>query len=141
MRLHNRRNRVQRDLKLQGRNAIVPSQPVTIHSYITEDVTGLEFPSATVTAAGRTFWEKVTLLHYECNVGEGWARSAKMVVLALFHHSAAVACHLLLFLGGNDLYLVCREAEPVQAAGGDGANILAVLTNSAGEDEKVNSTE
>jgi predicted nucleotidyltransferase component of viral defense system len=55
-----------------GRNAIIPSQPVTIHSYISEDVTELEFPSATVTvlAGERTFWEKVTLLHYECNVGE-----------------------------------------------------------------------
>src|SRR5262249_15479362 len=55
-----------------GRNAIIPSQPVTIRSYISEDVTELEFPSATVTvlAAERTFWEKVTLLHYECNVGE-----------------------------------------------------------------------
>lgn len=55
-----------------GRNAITPSRPVTIHSYIAEDVPDLEFPSAAVTvlAAERTFWEKVTLLHYECNVGE-----------------------------------------------------------------------
>jgi predicted nucleotidyltransferase component of viral defense system len=55
-----------------GRNAIVPSQPVTIHPYISDDVAELEFPSATLTvlAAERTFWEKVTLLHYECNLGE-----------------------------------------------------------------------
>ena len=59
-------------IEFGGRNAITPSKPVSIHSYISENISELEFPSATVTvlAAERTFWEKVTLLHYECNVGE-----------------------------------------------------------------------
>lgn len=59
-------------IEFGGRNAITPSQPVRIRPYISEDISNLEFPGAVVTvlAAERTFWEKVTLLHYECNVGE-----------------------------------------------------------------------
>jgi predicted nucleotidyltransferase component of viral defense system len=58
-------------IEFGGRNAITPSKPVNIQAYISEDLSELECPLATVTVLGaeRTFWEKVTLLHYECNVG------------------------------------------------------------------------
>jgi len=52
-----------------GRNAITPTNPVTIEAYIAEDVSHLLFPKAAVSVlvAERTFWEKATLIHVECN--------------------------------------------------------------------------
>jgi hypothetical protein len=53
-----------------GRNAITPTNPVTIKPYISEDLNDLLFPNAAVSvlAAERTFWEKATLIHVECNL-------------------------------------------------------------------------
>lgn len=52
-----------------GRNAITPANSVTIKPYIAEDLSDLLFPNAAVPvlAAERTFWEKATLIHVECN--------------------------------------------------------------------------
>jgi predicted nucleotidyltransferase component of viral defense system len=59
-------------IEFGGRNAITPSKPVTIKPYVADALPELELPTAAVTvlAAERTFWEKITLLHYECNVCE-----------------------------------------------------------------------
>jgi nucleotidyltransferase AbiEii toxin of type IV toxin-antitoxin system len=52
-----------------GRNAITPTNSVTIKPYIADDLNDLLFPNAAVPvlAAERTFWEKATLIHVECN--------------------------------------------------------------------------
>jgi hypothetical protein len=56
-------------IEFGGRNAIIPNVPFTVSPYIQVDLPDLEFPEAkaTVLAAERTFWEKATLIHVECN--------------------------------------------------------------------------
>jgi len=56
-------------IELGGRNVIDPNERHTITPDISKLVPGLDLPSADVVvlSAERTFWEKVTLIHYECN--------------------------------------------------------------------------
>ena len=56
-------------IELGGRNVIDPNERHTVTPYILESVTDLDLPSGKVTVLSpeRTFWEKVTLIHVECN--------------------------------------------------------------------------
>ncbi len=56
-------------IEFGGRNAITPSSAIVVAPYIAKDIPELVFPEAAVMvlAAERTFWEKVTLMHAECN--------------------------------------------------------------------------
>ncbi|WP_440617685.1 nucleotidyl transferase AbiEii/AbiGii toxin family protein [Cysteiniphilum sp. 6C5] len=57
-------------LEFGGRNATTPSQNHTIRPYIAEITTGLDLPTCnniTVLSSERTYWEKITLAHSECN--------------------------------------------------------------------------
>lgn len=58
-------------LELGGRNAIEPNKQFTVTPYIQETLNTLQFPQATITVldAERTFWEKATLIHVECQRG------------------------------------------------------------------------
>lgn len=59
-------------LEFGARNAIEPNKIHKIIPYIATEIPTLNFPVATpnVLIAERTFWEKVTLIHVECNRGE-----------------------------------------------------------------------
>jgi hypothetical protein len=59
-------------LEFGGRNSVDPQQSSTVVPDLAIHVQDLVFPSATVDvlAAERTFWEKATLAHSECNRGE-----------------------------------------------------------------------
>ncbi|NLN93250.1 MAG: nucleotidyl transferase AbiEii/AbiGii toxin family protein [Candidatus Hydrogenedens sp.] len=52
-----------------GRNTIEPNEPHFLTTLISEGLPELQFPEAhvIVLAAERTFWEKATLIHVECN--------------------------------------------------------------------------
>jgi len=52
-----------------------------------------------------------------------------------------VASDLWFFPGGNNLDLVCGKAKELQAVGGQRSDVSAVLSDAAGEDEQVDSTE
>jgi len=56
-------------LEFGGRNLTIPSEPITIATDISEYVKNLSFPvaQATVLSPQKTYWEKLTLIHYECN--------------------------------------------------------------------------
>ena len=56
-------------IELGGRNVIDPNERHTVAPDISELVTGLDLPSGEVVvlSSGRTFWEKATLIHVECN--------------------------------------------------------------------------
>ena len=56
-------------LEFGGRNATDPVDEIEVQSYISDLVPGLTLPVAKtrVLSAARTFWEKVTLAHNECN--------------------------------------------------------------------------
>ena len=56
-------------IELGGRNVIDPNERHTITPDISALVTGLSFPSSEVVVLSpeRTFWEKATLIHVECN--------------------------------------------------------------------------
>ena len=58
-------------IELGGRNVIDPNEQHKIHPYVATLTDGLDFPQATVTvlSPSRTFWEKATLIHVECNRG------------------------------------------------------------------------
>lgn len=58
-------------LELGGRNAIEPNKQFTVAPYIQDVLDTLQFPQAVVTVldAERTFWEKATLIHVECQRG------------------------------------------------------------------------
>ena len=60
------------------------------------------------------------------------------VGLSVEHQSATVARHLSLFLGGNNLNLVCSQAEKLKSVSGCRPNVVTVLTDTPGEDEKIN---
>jgi hypothetical protein len=59
-------------LEFGARNAIEPNKLHKIEPYIAKEVPTLAFPAASVNVlvAERTFWEKATLIHVECNRGE-----------------------------------------------------------------------
>lgn len=56
-------------IELGGRNVIDPNERHTVTPDISALVTDLEFPSGEVVVLSpeRTFWEKATLIHVECN--------------------------------------------------------------------------
>jgi hypothetical protein len=56
-------------LEFGGRNITVPSNIQTISTDVSEYLNHLSFPNAEVTVLSpqKTFWEKITLIHYECN--------------------------------------------------------------------------
>ena len=58
-------------IELGGRNIINPNEQHEIRPDVAPLTDGLEFPQATVTvlSPSRTFWEKATLIHVECNRG------------------------------------------------------------------------
>src|ERR1700686_4045313 len=66
-----------------------------------------------------------------------WNRSA----VPVRHHRATVASDLLLFLGGDHLNLIWGQAETFQPLGRRGSNAVAVLSDAAGEDEKIGASQ
>lgn len=58
-------------LEFGGRNSTEPSESHTISPLLNKVVTDLEIPTAKVKVLSplRTFWEKATLIHVECNRG------------------------------------------------------------------------
>jgi len=56
-------------LEFGGRNITEPNEKHTVTPYIAPEIVGVGLPSATVDVlvGGRTFWEKATLMHVECN--------------------------------------------------------------------------
>jgi len=56
-------------IELGGRNVINPNEQHAVSPYIAELVAGLVLPSGQVIVLSpqRTFWEKATLIHVECN--------------------------------------------------------------------------
>lgn len=59
-------------IELGGRNVIDPNETHTVTPYIAELTEGLVYPSSEVVVLSpeRTFWEKATLIHVECNRGK-----------------------------------------------------------------------
>ncbi len=58
-------------LEFGGRNVIDPNEQHTIRPDIASVVPEIDYPAASVTvlSPSRTFWEKATLIHVECNRG------------------------------------------------------------------------
>lgn len=56
-------------LEFGGRNLTIPNNTQTITTDISEYINNLLFPTAqaTVLSPQKTYWEKITLMHYECN--------------------------------------------------------------------------
>lgn len=56
-------------LEFGGRNLTTPNNIITITTDICDHMNNLHFPSAKVTVLSpeKTFWEKITLIHAECN--------------------------------------------------------------------------
>ncbi len=56
-------------LEFGGRNLTIPSESQEITTDISEHINNLSFPiaQATVLSPQKTYWEKLTLMHYECN--------------------------------------------------------------------------
>lgn len=56
-------------LEFGGRNIAEPNEEHIVRPYVADLVKDLEFPEAKVTvlAMARSFWEKATLIHVECN--------------------------------------------------------------------------
>lgn len=59
-------------IELGGRNVIDPNEVHSISPYVAEITAGVSYPTCEVTVLSpqRTFWEKATLIHVECNRGE-----------------------------------------------------------------------
>jgi hypothetical protein len=62
---------VARNIQIEfgGVNCLEPSEPQTVTPYLTAAAPALEFPIAQIAVLRpeRTFWEKATLIHVECN--------------------------------------------------------------------------
>lgn len=58
-------------LEFGGRNVIDPNEQHTIRPDIASVILAIDYPAAAVTvlSPSRTFWEKATLIHVECNRG------------------------------------------------------------------------
>src|SRR4029077_19426485 len=59
----------------------------------------------------------------------------------LHHHGSTMTRDLLFFPCGDNLNLVCREIEKFEAVRGCRSNVIAVLSDAAGKDEKVHTAE
>ena len=58
------------------------------------------------------------------------------MLFVLRHQAAAMARNLLFFLSGDNLNFVCREPQGFKPFRGRRANVVAVLSDAAGEDRK-----
>lgn len=67
-------------LELGGRNITEPQEDHVVRPDIAPILPELEFPSASVSVLSplRTFWEKATLIHVECNRGEMRASAERL---------------------------------------------------------------
>ncbi len=67
-------------LEFGGRNITEPNEEQVVRPYVADVLDALEFPVATVTvlAMARTFWEKATLIHVECNRTEFKASAQRL---------------------------------------------------------------
>ena len=67
-------------LELGGKNEITPSSQLELEPYIRSIVPSLEFPLPTVAvlAPERTYWEKATLIHAECNREKAKANAERL---------------------------------------------------------------
>lgn len=67
-------------IEFGGRNVTEPSKEHIVTPYLADLIQNLEFPMATVTVLSpmRTFWEKVTLIHVECNRREYKANASRL---------------------------------------------------------------
>jgi len=67
-------------LEFGGRNITEPNEEHTVQPDIAEHVADLEFPRATVSvlSPARTFWEKATLIHVECQREEFHTSAARL---------------------------------------------------------------
>jgi predicted nucleotidyltransferase component of viral defense system len=112
-----------------GRNAITPSASIPVKPYIAKRLLALEFPDANVIvlAPERTFWEKVTLIHAECNAKKldklerkcrHWYDVFKLSKTAIGHDALAnrdllddvVRHKLAFFFSGTAYYEACCNA-------------------------------
>src|SRR4029077_20602297 len=59
----------------------------------------------------------------------------------LHHHGSTMTRDLLFFPCGDNLNLVCREIEKFEAVRGCRSNVIAVLSDAAGKNEKVHTAE
>src|ERR1700686_3772694 len=73
--------------------------------------------------------------------GSGYRGNERSVSSLLHHHGSTMTRDLLLFLGGDNLNLVCREVEKYEAVRSCRPNVIAVLSDAAGKDEKVHTAE
>ena len=67
-------------LEFGARNFTEPNDVHEIAPYITSEVPTLAFPKANVTvlAPERTFWEKITIMHVECNRGKFKEKASRL---------------------------------------------------------------
>lgn len=67
-------------IEFGGRNITEPNEDHEVRPDIAEHVPALEFPSSTVSvlSPARTFWEKATLIHVECQRGEFRASAERL---------------------------------------------------------------
>jgi hypothetical protein len=67
-------------IEFGGRNITEPNEDHEVQPDIAEHVPALQFPSSTVSvlSPARTFWEKATLIHVECQRGEFRASAARL---------------------------------------------------------------
>jgi hypothetical protein len=67
-------------LEFGARNITEPNNVIEIVPYIANEVPTLQFPKANVVvlAPERTFWEKITMIHVECNRGKFKESAARL---------------------------------------------------------------
>jgi len=67
-------------IEFGGRNITEPNEQHIVRPDVAEVLTELEFPEASVTvlAMARSFWEKATLIHVECNRAEFKASAERL---------------------------------------------------------------
>lgn len=80
-------------IEFGGRNIVEPNEPHTIQPYLAQVVPAVNFPvaNAVVLSPVRTFWEKATLIHVECNRKTPKADSDRMS--RHWHDLAVLADH------------------------------------------------
>jgi len=91
-------------IEFGGRNITDPNEEHVVRPYAAEVLPELEFPEATVTvlAMARSFWEKATLIHVECNRTEFKASADR-----LSRHWYDMAC---LHRSGNIQHVIADRA-------------------------------
>lgn len=131
-------------LELGGRNVINPNETHTVKPYAAELFNELSFPQSSVVVLSpeRTFWEKATLIHVECNRGlrENADRMSRhwYDLVKLYHHSIGkkamlnkellkeVVEHKTVFFNANYAnYPACLSGEFCLLPQGQGLKTLA----------------